>query len=395
MELSSKIIIEGPNGVGKTTISKMLADYFGTTCYSPYSGTNSLYHKWYDNPQEALNQVENILSSMPSTGVFDRYHLTPQTMVNQPLTFLKFINDGDLTVLLDAESQTLKKRLAQKSTTEDIDASGYFRSHFNRLADNWNALYIKTDNMFPNQIVDVIVERYSQIKERREFLLKEGKSKIIHQKSDRMIVTLIPTLTTYTYQKHQIINGTEILRNSIFEIFAGELVKNNISIIDYKYISENKYSSEFCFTFPFEVIVKNRATGTTLINCPGLFTKNMPFFSTVVRFDYRREHNDIAIPTDYVRNYGIDTDFLKDNSLRAFNILKTILANIGYELIDLCFIYGFDLKGNIKIVSEISPDGMRIIKNGESFDKDLFRCDYDVSKIILNWNKLLDDLRSR
>jgi phosphoribosylaminoimidazole-succinocarboxamide synthase len=393
MKLNSRIIIEGPNGVGKTTIAKMLADYFKVKHYSPYFGTRNLYDQWFKNPEEALKTVKSILANLPHTGIFDRYHLTPQTMVNRPLDFLPFINTMDLIVLLDSEPVTLKNRLVQRGSAEDIDATGYFRVHYNRLADNWNALYIKTDDIPPDKIIEIIIHRYNQIINKEIFQIKEGKSKIIFQKENQIIVSLKPTLTSYTYNKHIEVEGTDVLRNSIFEIFTNELKKNNIAIIDSKRINDRQYSSEFCFAFPFEVIVKDRATGTTTINCPGLFCDNVPFFSTVVRFDYRCEPNDIPVPSDYVRNYGIDTDFIKNNSLKAFNVLKRLLLSIGYELVDLCFIYGFDINGNIKIISEISPDGMRIRKNGESFDKDLFRHGFGNEVILKKWSELLNDLR--
>ena len=395
MKLNSKIIIEGPNGVGKTTISKILANYFGAEYHSPYSGTKKLYKQWFENPRDALNFTKDILTNLPNVGIFDRYHLTPQTMVNNPLEFLPFINSTDLIVHLDAESDILKHRLAQKDTAEDIDTISYYRTHYNRLADNWNALSIKTDDIFSDQIAEMIIHRYNQIMNNEEFIIKEGRSKIISQKSDRIIVSLKPTLTSHTYSKHNEIEGTEILRNFIFEIFVNELKKNDIPIIDYKRIDDKKYSCEICFSCPFEVIVKNKATGTTTINCPGLFCNNVPFFSTVIRFDYRREPNDIAIPSDYIKNYGLDVNFLEKNSLKAFNILKDLLSNVGYELIDLCFIYGFDLNGNIKIISEISPDGMRICRNGNSYDKDLFRHGFDNEIILANWSNLLNDLNNR
>ena len=392
LELKSRIIVEGPNCVGKTTITKELAQRFKSELYAPFSGRDDLYDLWFSDPIEATEICLDILSTLPDVGVFDRYHLTPQTMVNNPLAFVNLISDNDLIVSLDAENETLKTRMLKKGQPETVDKVGYYRPHYNRLADNWNTMLIKVDNLTVDEIINMIVNRYSQLVNGERFKVKEGRSKKVFRQSNNLIIELKPSLDSLTYRKSTNTPGTEVLRISIHEKFVEVLKSNKVEVIDFTRLGNSSYTCEYFYSTPFEVIVKNRAVGTTIVDCPGLFTTNMPFSSPIVRFDYRCEPKDIAIPTDYVRNYGIDAAFIKSNSLQAFEALYDKLKSKGYELIDLCFVYGFNRKGELKIISEISPDGMRIRKDGESFDKDLFRNGFDDKKIISNWTKLLHDL---
>jgi len=56
-------------------------------------------------------------------------------------------------------------------------------------------------------------------------------------------------------------------------------------------------------------------------------------------------------------------------------ILKNIFRKIGLTLVDFKLEFGYDADQNILLADELSPDGMRLWKQGtkESFDKDLFR----------------------
>jgi len=390
--INSRIILEGPNGVGKTSVAKLLSEKLKTKLYSPFSNRIDIYELWFKEPKKALDLSIDILKRMPKRGIFDRFHLTPQTMINHPLLFLPLVSDIDVTVLLDANIETLKKRLIMKGIPDDVDSEGYYRPHYIRLADSWNAIYINTDKKSIEEISDLILERYSKVINSEKHLIKEGKSKKIYRHGERLIITLKPSLDSYTHDRSQIIVGTDCLRNLFFEKAIKILQLNKIPVIDYHKEGIATYSCEYCYTVPFECIVKRRATGTTLTDCPGLFYPNMPFLYPVIRFDYRTEPRDIPIPKDYLENFGIHPKIIEDIAYNAFITLERWLTSSGYELFDICFVFGFSKDGNIKIISEISPDGMRVRKMGESYDKDLFRKGATSDEIIRKWTKLIDDL---
>ena len=54
-------------------------------------------------------------------------------------------------------------------------------------------------------------------------------------------------------------------------------------------------------------------------------------------------------------------------------ILQKIFDSIGLTLVDFKLEFGYDLGHSIFLADELSPDGMRLWKDGQSFDKDLFR----------------------
>jgi len=58
-------------------------------------------------------------------------------------------------------------------------------------------------------------------------------------------------------------------------------------------------------------------------------------------------------------------------------ILGRIFREIGLTLVDFKLEFGYDSDKNLLLADELSPDGMRLWKEGtkESFDKDLFRKD--------------------
>ena len=387
-----KIIIEGPNAVGKSTISKELAKRISYKVNAPFSNRRDLYDLWFSDPKKALEISIDILSNYPSYGIFDRYHLTPQTMMNHPLLFLKYINNEDIIVSLDAETSTLKARQNMKTIKEDVDPDLFYKPHYARLSESWNALYIDSTHLSINDVVNKILLRYNNIINNNTFLVKEGRSKRIWRKGNKFVIELKPSLDSYTHGKSNNIIGTEVLRNQFFEKAIKVLSREGVPVLNYQTEGIASYSCEYCYSLPFEFIVKMRAVGTTLIDCPGLFYPNMPFPTPVVRFDYRTDPRDMPVPSGYLLNFGLDPTEMAGIAEKAVLVLSKWLSDAGYELIDICFIFGFSKDEKIKIISEISPDCMRVKRDGKSYDKDLFRQGASDECIKNAWKKIIKDL---
>ncbi|HLY78548.1 MAG TPA: hypothetical protein VKQ70_04195, partial [Caulobacteraceae bacterium] len=65
------------------------------------------------------------------------------------------------------------------------------------------------------------------------------------------------------------------------------------------------------------------------------------------------------------------------------------------DLHDICFVVGHNAAGLRTIVSEISPDCMRLKSpEGASLDKDLFRQGKPGDEILEVWRTLVSDLRA-
>ena len=74
-------------------------------------------------------------------------------------------------------------------------------------------------------------------------------------------------------------------------------------------------------------------------------------------------------------------------------ILQGIFREINLTLVDFKLEFGYDSNKNLLLADELSPDGMRLWKDGESFDKDLFR--EEKGDILSAYNFILNELKKR
>ena len=97
------------------------------------------------------------------------------------------------------------------------------------------------------------------------------------------------------------------------------------------------------------------------------------------------ELNDPLITKDRIKLMNIinsdDLELIINLTLKVNEILKSFFKNIQLQLVDFKLEYGFDLKNNILLGDEISPDNCRLwdlnpadVKM-RSLDKDRFRND--------------------
>ena len=129
---------------------------------------------------------------------------------------------------------------------------------------------------------------------------------------------------------------------------------------------------------PIEVVVRNVAAGsivrqTTLEEGQII---NWPLVEYYLKDD---EKDDPLLTEDRISLMGYG-DVLKDLEYTAREVnslLKKIFFDIGLTLVDFKLEFGYDSDGNLLLADELSPDGMRLWKEGtsESYDKDLFRKD--------------------
>ena len=142
---------------------------------------------------------------------------------------------------------------------------------------------------------------------------------------------------------------------------------------------------------PIEVVVRNIAAGsivrqTTLeegriINWP------------LVEFYLKDDAKDDPLLTEdriCLMVYGGEIDELSYQAREINDILKDIFYKIGLTLVDFKLEFGYDCNDNLLLADELSPDGMRLWKDGQSFDKDLFR--KEKGNIIDAYTYILDKL---
>ena len=124
---------------------------------------------------------------------------------------------------------------------------------------------------------------------------------------------------------------------------------------------------------PIEVVVRNVVAGsivrqTTLeegriINWP------------VVEFYLKDDEKDDPLLTEDRMNLMGDypTRRMIQIAREVNAVLQNIFRKINLTLVDFKLEFGYDSEHNLLLADELSPDGMRLWREGKSFDKDLFR----------------------
>ncbi|MEY9484316.1 phosphoribosylaminoimidazole-succinocarboxamide synthase [Streptomyces calvus] len=230
------------------------------------------------------------------------------------------------------------------------------------------------------------------LRERREPDIV-GKSKKLWRLDDgRCLIELIPSLRSFTYDRDEIVTDTGPLRLEFYERAAARLTADGVRTAFVRKVSPICYLADYCPAPPFEVVVKNRAVGSTLIKYPGLFVPEEKLPRPVVKFDYRTDPEDQPIAEDYLRALGIDVDELARLARTVNDSLASWLHPL--ELWDFCLIFGTAADGAPVLISEVSQDCMRLRHaDGSSLDKDLFRKGAGHQEIVTAWRRLLDELR--
>ena len=145
---------------------------------------------------------------------------------------------------------------------------------------------------------------------------------------------------------------------------------------------------------PIEVVVRNVAAGsivrqTTLEEGRII---NWPLVEFYLKDD---EKDDPLLTEDRIKlmGYGDVIRPLQFAAREINAILQDIFNKIDLTLVDFKLEFGYDSEQNLLLADELSPDGMRLWKNGtsESYDKDLFR--KQKGDIVEAYKYILKELR--
>ncbi len=233
-------------------------------------------------------------------------------------------------------------------------------------------------------------EELESIREQRKPDI-EGRSKRLWLLPDGLcMVEMIPSLRSFTYGRDELVEETGPLRLDFYERAAERMAGAGIRTGFVRRLAPTSYLAEYHPAPPFEVIVKNRAVGSTLVKYPGLFKEYEPLPRPVVKFDFRVDPEDQPIAEDYLRALDLPVEEFRRLALAVNASLVEWLDPI--EVWDFCVIFGLD-GGKPVLISEVSPDCMRLRHpDGSSLDKDLFRRGASAEEIATAWRRLLDEL---
>jgi phosphoribosylaminoimidazole-succinocarboxamide synthase len=216
-----------------------------------------------------------------------------------------------------------------------------------------------------------------------------GRSKKVWLLDDELcVVEMIPSLASFTYNRYEMMDGTAELRLDFYASISQRLKERGVHTVFRERLGPVTYLADYRPAPPFEVIVKNRATGSTTRKYPGLFDEGHAFAPPIVKFDYRVDPEDQPIGEDYLRQIGVDVEANRQTALDCNDVLRTVLAPL--ELWDFCIIIAADPTRGLVINSEISPDAMRLRRSdGAPYDKDLFRRGFGRDEILARWRELV------
>ncbi|WP_189057409.1 phosphoribosylaminoimidazolesuccinocarboxamide synthase [Longimycelium tulufanense] len=206
------------------------------------------------------------------------------------------------------------------------------------------------------------------------------------------LVELVPSLRSFTYRRDELVAATGKLRLDFYELAAARLADSGVRTAFRARVGDIRYLADYRPAPPFEVIVKNVATGSTIRKYPGLFEEGYRFSPPVVKFDYRVDPEDQPIGEDYLRAAGVPVAAFHEVALRCNRVLTEWLSPL--DLWDFCLVVAVDTDGEPIIISEVSPDCMRLrSEDGRALDKDLFRAGADHDTIVAQWRELIDRVR--
>ena len=217
-------------------------------------------------------------------------------------------------------------------------------------------------------------------------LIYEGKAKKIftHDDVDKVKIEFKDDATAFNALKKEKFEGKGklncLISARIFEI----LIKKNIPTHFIELENENTMIAKKIKVIPLEIVLRNTAYGSlckqTTIKPGTLLAK--PLIDIYLKND---ELNDPLITKDRIELMNIisteDLDLIIDLTLKINVILKDFFNNIQLKLVDFKLEFGYDLKNNILLGDEISPDNCRLWdlnQNNDtivSLDKDRFRND--------------------
>ncbi len=217
-------------------------------------------------------------------------------------------------------------------------------------------------------------------------LIYEGKAKKVfsHDDEDKVIIEFKDDATAFNSLKKAKFEGKGKLNCQISTRIFELLIKKNIPTHFIELKNENTMIAKKIKVIPLEIVLRNIAYGSlckqTTIKSGTVLAK--PLIDIYLKND---ELNDPLITKERIELMDIlnieDLDIIINLTLKINLILKNFFKKIKLKLVDFKLEFGYDLKNNILLGDEISPDNCRLWDLNQqndtivSLDKDRFRND--------------------
>lgn len=230
-------------------------------------------------------------------------------------------------------------------------------------------------------------------------LLYEGKAKKIYSipgKSHEVWVEYKNSLTAFNALKKGEFEGKGQINCEITSLIFQYLKRHGVQTHWKENVSAQEMIVEKVNIIPLEVVVRNILAGSTAKKLGIEEGKRLQ--KPLVEFYYKDDAlGDPFLSDDQILMMEIsneqDLKELKAKALQINSLLKDLFRAAGIELVDFKIEFGKDLKGQILLADEISPDCCRLwdLKTQEKLDKDRFR--RDLGQVKESYEEVLKRLK--
>ncbi len=206
----------------------------------------------------------------------------------------------------------------------------------------------------------------------------EGKTKVVKREGGFVLLEFKDDITAGDGLKHDVMENKGVYCAEITAILMKYLNENSVRTHFLEYIPPRTLKVIPLKMFPLEVVVRFKKAGSFVKRYGGTEGEDLekPLVEFFLKDDAR---HDPMVCVDHLELLGIaekkQAEEMKEISVKASELLKSLFAKSGFELWDIKYEFGLDSEGRVILGDEISPDTFRLRKRGEIFDKDVYRRD--------------------
>lgn len=229
-------------------------------------------------------------------------------------------------------------------------------------------------------------------------IISQGKTKTIYETNNKeeVIICFNDKITAFNKKKEEFLVDKGLINKKISSILFKYLSKKNIRHHFIRDISDNEFLAIKLSMFSLEIVIRNIATGS-LIKKLGIKDKTV-IKNPISEIYYKNDDlNDPLINFNHIHFLNLaskeNVDTMIKISHQVNTHLKELFNKLDLILVDFKLEFGKDLKEEIFLADEISPDSCRIWdKNYNVLDKDIFR--KNLGDPLKGYQIILDKLNS-
>lgn len=207
----------------------------------------------------------------------------------------------------------------------------------------------------------------------------EGKTKVVEDLGDGTVVlTFKDDITAGDGAKHDVMAGKGAICAEMTALLMRYLKAMGVANHFLEYLPPNRIRAIKLSMVPVEVVVRFRRSGSFIRRYGGL--EGEPFKRPLLEFFLKDDaRHDPMLCGAHLLELGLmeekEVEEAAELALDAARSLRDLFERAGLELWDIKFEVGRNAEGRILLGDELSPDSMRLRREGAILDKDVYRRD--------------------